>query len=339
MADQELYPLQIQHQLVPRIWGGQRLPELFGAGDAAVVNPSEPSQPIGEAWLVYEQNVVLNGIWAGQSLASVTQQLGPQLIGTRSFAHYGVDFPLLIKFLDVNQNISIQVHPDDAYAHTREADSGFHGKTEAWYILDTRPGATIIHGLLEATTPRIFADALANDACETMLRFVGVRKDDTILVPAGTIHAINAGVLLYEVQQKSDLTYRVYDYGRQDTKTGQPRELHIDKALDVIDFSRATFMPQDPYPIEPDGSRVRLTTCPFFTLERWNLTAARGVAWEVNPATLEILTVIEGSVTLEWGGGSLPLAYGASVVLPAQLGACHLASPAPARVLRVFIPG
>lgn len=336
MTEQEIYPLQLQHRLVPRMWGGQQLQAWQGVPADQELAPDER---IGESWLVYDDNVVLNGRFAGQTLATVTQQLGERLVGSRAVERYGIDFPLLIKFLDVDQNISIQVHPDDVYAHEREAHTGFHGKTEAWYILDTRPGATIIHGLLEQTSPTHFADAVANESCETMLRFVSIRKDDTILVPAGTIHAINAGVLLYEVQQKSDLTYRVYDYGRHDHKTGKPRELHLEKALDVIDFSGAPFMPQQPYPIEPDGSRVRLTTCAFFTLERWSLPARRTVNWNTNPASLEILTVIEGTATLTGTGHELALAHGTSVVLPAALGACTLTGTAATRLLRVFIPG
>ncbi len=335
MTQQEIYPLQVQHRLVPRIWGGQQLQAWLGTPADQQLAPDER---IGEGWLVYDENVVLNGRFAGQTLAAVTQQLGEQLVGSRAIERYGVDFPLLVKFLDVDQSISIQVHPDDVYAHEREAHTGFHGKTEAWYILDTRPGATIIHGLLEPTNPSHFADAVANEACETLLRFVSIRKDDTILVPAGTIHAINAGVLLYEIQQKSDLTYRVYDYGRRDAKTGQPRELHLKQALDVIDFSGAPFIPQQPYPIEPDGSRVRLTTCAFFTLERWSLSAERTVSWTTNPASLEILTVIEGSATLAAADQQLVLERGGSVVLPAALGACALTATAATRILRVFIP-
>ncbi|NJK78663.1 MAG: mannose-6-phosphate isomerase [Chloroflexaceae bacterium] len=332
MSSITLYPLLPKQQLVPRIWGGQHLASQCGG-----TLPTDDAVPIGECWLVYDTNPILNGEFAGQTLAEVTCQLGALLVGERAVARYGNDFPLLVKFLDAAERLSIQVHPDDDYAHLHEAHTGFHGKTEAWYILDARPDATIIYGLLEPCDRTTFANAVAGEECEQLLRYVPVQKGDTFLVPARTIHAINAGVMLYEIQQKSDLTYRVYDYGRRDPKTGQLRELHLDKALDVINFATVSLPPRQEITLDDDGQRVQLITCDFFTLERWNITST--ATWATDPATLEILTVVGGHARLEWEQSSIEMTWGASVVLPAALGTVRLvADRAPAQVLRAYIP-
>ncbi|MEO7910982.1 MAG: type I phosphomannose isomerase catalytic subunit, partial [Roseiflexaceae bacterium] len=258
---------------------------------------------------------------------------GADLVGTRSFARYGADFPLLAKFIDAADNLSVQVHPDDAYAHTVEAASGFHGKTEAWYILHAAPGADLIHGLAQASSRDQLEGALADGSLLRLLRRVPARAGDTIFVPAGTIHAINAGIMLFEIQQKSDLTYRVYDYDRRDAQ-GRPRELHIERALDVISYDAAS-----PAVVEPthlDSARTLLVSCPYFAMERLELAAPLAIA--TDPASFEILTAVDGATSLVWSDGELSLARGESVVLPARLGAYQLVPDPSATLLRCYVP-
>src|SRR5712692_968948 len=228
-----LYPLLTERRLVQPIWGGTEL--------AAWLSLPEPRpDKLGETWEVYDQNRISNGPLAGRSLADASQQYGAALVGTRTAERYGADFPLLAKFIDAADRLSIQVHPDDVYAHRHEAATGFHGKTEAWYILSAAPGATVIYGLARPNSRAEFAAAIAAGQVGNLVRRLPVKAGDVIFVPAGTVHAIEAGIVLFEIQQKSDLTYRVFDYGRRDAVTGQPRALHKDKALDVMDYVPAS---------------------------------------------------------------------------------------------------
>lgn len=331
MANDTLYPILTERRIATPIWGGQRL--------AAWLDLPEPRpQQLGETWQVFEGNIITNGPLAGQTLAQVTAQYGAQLVGTRTIARYGADFPLLAKFIDANDKLSLQVHPDDTYAHTHEAETGFYGKTEAWYILAAAPGANVIHGLTRPSSRDEFAAAVEQAALDPLLERIPVSAGDVIFVPAGTLHAINAGIMLFEIQQKSDLTYRVYDYGRRDARTGQLRPLHLEKALDVSYFGPSPQAKIVPQTLEP-GVRTLLVTCTYFALERWTLNTPRNLT--TDPASFEILTVIGGQGTLTWPGGDMALQRGESVVLPAALGTCTL-QPAPAtpefELLRVYVP-
>jgi mannose-6-phosphate isomerase len=283
---------------------------------------------------VYDQNTITNGPLAGQSLGEVTRQYGAELVGKRSAARYGADFPLLAKFIDAADRLSVQVHPDDDYAHRHAADTGFHGKTEAWYILSAAPGARVTHGLARPSNRAEFEAAVRAGAVETLLQPLSVSAGDVIFVPAGTVHAIGAGIVLFEIQQKSDLTYRVYDYDRRDAVTGQPRALHLDQALDVIDYAPAASSKVPPLPL--GSGRDLLVACPYFALERLSLEAARTLTLDLG--TFEILTVIGGAASLEWPGGALALARGDSVVVPAAVSDVQLQPAAQAKVLRVYVP-
>ncbi len=332
MSQLPLYPLMTERRIVQPLWGGTHL--------AAWLDLPEPHpERIGETWQVYDTNPILNGPLAGRTLAEVTQQYGAALVGSHAVEQYGADFPLLAKFIDAAAPLSIQVHPDDAYAHAHEATTGFHGKTEAWYILDAQPGASVVYGLERPIGRAEFGAAVADGTVEGLLHRIPVKAGDVVFVPAGTVHAIDAGTTLFEIQQKSDLTYRVYDYGRRDAKTGQPRELHIAKALDVSDLAPAPRTTLAPLPLSSE--RALLIACRSFTLERWRLDATYTAA--TNPGSFEILTLIGGAGTLRWADGSLPLRRGDSVVLPAALGGYALL-PAPSssttglEILRAYVP-
>lgn len=324
----QLTPLVTARKLVEPIWGGKRL--------AAWLRLPEPRPSrLGETWQVFGSNVVTAGPFAGRTLAEHVAIYGPALVGWRTAHHYGADFPLLAKFIDANDRLSIQVHPDDSYAHSHEAETGFHGKTEAWYILEAAPGATVTCGLSRKSSREEFAAAVAAGTVETLMAQIPVAPGDVIFVPAGTLHAINAGLLLFEIQQKSDLTYRVYDYGRLDAQTGSPRELHLTKALEVSTFAPAVSAKVAPLALSQ--GRDLLIACAYFALERWYGPLARRA--RTNPGSFEILTVLDGPAKLGFHGGSMTLTHGDSVVLPAALGDWTIA-PVEAELtfLRAYVP-
>lgn len=316
-----LYPLRLERRLDHRLWGGSRLAAWLH------LPPPWPND-LAESWQVYAENRVLNGPLAGHTLAELCHEYGPALLGTLSVQRYGDDFPLLAKFIDANDRLSIQVHPDDEYAHTVEAHTGFHGKTEAWYIIAAEPGASVVYGLRRATDPAAFREAVAKERLEELLNIVPVRAGDVIFVPAGTLHAINAGILLFEIQQKSDLTYRVYDYGRRDGQ-GRLRELHLDKAMAVLDFGAAGPAHVSPLPLAP-GHEL-LVACPYFALERLR---GGNHQLEVEPTSFEIHTLIAGQAIV---AGEV-LTPGESLLLPAQWGTYSLDLPADAVLLRAYVP-
>lgn len=320
-----LYPLLTQPKTVEPIWGGSRMAAWLGL-------PEPRPQRLGEIWLVYDSNPVRNGALAGRTLAELAREYGAALVGERTMARYGADMPLLAKFIDADDRLSIQVHPDDAYAHSREAHTGFHGKTEAWYILDATPQANVVYGLRRPSDRAEFAAAVQAEALEGLMHALPVEAGDVVFVPAGTLHAINAGIMLFEIQQKSDLTYRVYDYGRRDAKTGQPRELHLEKALEVSAFGPAGrgVVP----PLRLGAGRDLLIACPYFALERLTLGGDRGA--RTDPGSFAILTVIAGAGTLTWGDGAIDLALGDAVVLPAALGDYTLGGAA--TLLHTYVP-
>ncbi len=320
-----LPPLILEQRLDSRLWGGSTLGPWLGLED--------PPVNLAESWQVYEHNQIVDGPFAGQTLAEVAAKHGASLIGTRSFERYGADFPLLAKFIDAAADLSVQVHPDDAYAHRMEAATGFHGKTEAWHILHAATGAEVIYGFKENCTREKCAAAIENGTLDQLLQRIPVAAGDTLFVPAGTVHAINAGILLFEIQQKSDLTYRVYDYNRRDNQ-GKLRELHIDRALDVMDYRAATAAKVAPQPLGP--GRGLLVECPYFVMERWTLDQPQDAT--TDPGSFEILTVIDGSVVLVTDGNEVPRQRGESVVVPANTGRYRLEPNRAATLLRCYVP-
>ncbi len=326
MSNNLLQPIVTEPRLAEPIWGGASL--------AAWLNLPEPwPERLGESWQVFDTNRIVNGPYAGKSLSDLVSAYGAEMVGTRAIESYGIDFPLLAKFIEAADHLSIQVHPDDAYAHRVEAGSGFHGKTEAWYIVDAVPGASITYGLNRTCDRETFAAAIADGSVERFMSYMPVAPGDVIFVPAGTLHAIHAGILLFEIQQKSNLTYRVYDYDRRDVRTGLPRELHLERALEISELAPATSGKVVPLRLGPN--RDLLIACHAFALERW-----RGlVEMSTEPGSFEIWTVVAGKTTLSWAAGSLVLQRGASVVLPAGLGAYSMRPNAyDTTLLRAYLP-
>ncbi len=315
----QLPPLTLERRLDSRIWGGNRLAPWMGLSQA-------PS-PLAEIWLVYADLPVIAPGLPARTLGELAALHGPDLLGTTPHAQTGEEFPLLAKLIDAADHLSLQVHPDDAFALRYEAASGFRGKTEAWHILSTQPNAEVLHGWNQHVDRALCEQALREQCMLSLVRRVAVRPGDTVYVPAGTIHAINAGVMLFEIQQRSDLTYRLYDYGR-------PRELQIEQALRVLDYapSPAAITP----PQRLSSTRTLLVQSQFFAMERWTLSAP--TACTSDPRSFDIFTVVDGHVRFECASASHTLSCGSALVVPASLGQYRLVPAPHASLLRCYVP-
>ena len=312
-----LYPFRLEPYLSRPIWGGTKLSHRYGKG-------ASTSGSIGESWEIYEDDLVQNGAFVGKTLRELTGRLGELLLGTDAIANPAGRFPLLIKLIDASQQLSIQVHPNDQQAQTLEGEP--FGKTEAWYILDADPDANLVYGLSHPLTPEQLRERSENGSIEKDLAHLPVKAGDIVLVPAGTIHAIGAGIVLYEIQQTSSTTYRLYDWNRRGPD-GKSRELHLEKAAQVADLTPPAQAKQIPIDLGDQGGaqRQELVRCPYFVLERVALRAT----WTFQPAGRSFLAVTctSGSVTLSsptgaWADESL--CPGGSLLLPAALEACLL---------------
>jgi len=246
------------------------------------------------------------------------------------------DFPILLKFIFPRDKLSIQVHPGDAYAAAQKQAAGRRGKTEMWHVLSAEPGARVLLGLKPATTREHFLAALAANTLEELFLEYLVHAGDTFFVPAGTPHTISAGMILCEVQQYSDLTYRVYDYGRVDAH-GHARELHIEKALDVMNFGVSRGGKVAPIALPGDSvGKTLLVACSYFATERWEFKAT--VQMPPSPDHFDLLVVLAGSGYFH--GREAPLAYhrGECWFLPASLGELSLQPEQKTTILRTYVP-
>ena len=252
-----VYPIRLEASLHSTIWGGRRL-EREGWKQIPT-----GADTIGESWETEISTIVQNGPLAGKTLGTLVEELGAALLGEQAMAIFGRHFPLLAKFIDANDKLSVQVHPDDEYA--AQYEGGKMGKTEFWYILAAEPGAYIVHGFSKPTSRVEVEQAIQDMTLDTLLHEANVTAGDVIFVPAGTVHAIGSGVMLYELQEYSDITYRLYDYGRL-TAAGTPRDLHIECALDVTHYDRSSRIKVRPVPLtEGAGYADRcLVACKYF---------------------------------------------------------------------------
>lgn len=322
-SDGNSCPLLLQPEYRDYVWGGQRL---------------RPGQLTAEAWVVFENSRVTNGPRAGRTLAEIAAREPAWLLGERAVATAGARFPLLIKILDSNAWMSLQVHPDDAWAARLEGP-GYSGKTEAWYVLDAEPGARLVTGVRPGITADQLADAIRRGTILDCVQFQEARAGDTIFMPARTIHALGPGLLIWEVQQMSDLTYRIFDWGRPPTPD---RPLHIDKSLAVVDPTASATV--RPAPILADGQRATLVACPYFALELI-ACSSRPVTLDTAGQTFHALTVIEGTaeiVPLTTKAGrqsrnSLSLGRFESAVMPAACGAYRLRPKGDCKVIKASV--
>ena len=324
-----LHPIHLRSSLHETIWGGQNLARYAG-------KTVPPGAKVGESWETETGNQVINPPYQGRSLGDLTAELGEPLLGTQALAVFGPRFPLLAKFIDAQDKLSVQVHPEDEYA--RQHEGGKLGKTEAWYILHADPGAVLIHGIRRAVTREEVRQAIADVTLDSLLYEEPVQAGDVVFVPAGTVHAIGAGIILYELQEYSDVTYRLYDYGRL-TAEGKPRELHVEKALDVMHYAPTPTHKVQPIVLTDTADLVShrcLVACRYFVLEE--LTFEGSASDATNLTSCHILSLLDGSCILSAGDDEpLALSKGDTVVLPAALGAYHLSGDR-CRLLRSYVP-
>ncbi len=296
-----LYPLLLTPSLHTRVWGGRLLHTRYG-------KPLPTADPYGESWELHDSATVANGPLAGQTVGELTRTYGAALIGTASDPSQG--FPLLVKLLDCNDWLSVQVHPDDALAQVLEGEP--RGKTEAWILLDAAEGARIVIGIEAGVDRDGLAEAIAQNRLEPLLTYQTVRPGDIVYMPAGTVHALGPGVLVYEIQQSSDQTYRLYDWGRVGLD-GKPRPLHIEKSLRAARLGvKPPLSTLDA--VENGGTAVN---GPYFVTTR-HLSGQHQM--DTGGTRFHALTCTAGSAHLHHGGWRLSFGAGQTVLLPAAAG-------------------
>lgn len=325
----QLYPLTFTPVLKDYLWGGRNLEQLGRTLPAPGV--------IAESWEIagHEDGTsrVNNGPYAGKLLTEVHAELGLDLIGrNNAWAQERGKFPLLVKLLDAHNPLSVQVHPDDTYALAHEGNE--LGKTEMWVVLRAEPGAELILGVKAGTRRELFRRAIAESRLEPYLHRLAVKAGDHICVPAGTLHAIMGGLIIAEIQQNSNTTYRVYDWGRVGID-GKPRPLHVDKALDVINFEQIEPIVGAPELVSSgDGiSRWLLCRNRYFVTERIFMEAGAILEGHCGGDTLEIWGAIEGMVRIE----DVTLCAVRFALLPASLGRFTIEAQGPATLLRTYV--
>ncbi len=324
-----LYPLRFEPIYQYRLWGGRRLSDLLST-------PLPGDGPIGEAWLLSDrddhQSQVSNGPLKGQTIGELMENFRDQLMG-RSASRFRC-FPLLLKFLDARQMLSVQVHPSDA--HPDLIPPGETGKTEAWVVIEAGFGSQIYAGLKPGTTGVDLRHSVSNGTIKDHLVGIVPKPGDAVFIPAGTVHTLGGGVVVFEVQQNSDITFRLYDWDHVDAKTGQPRPLQIDQALASVDFSENAGGLVTPFLVTTTPVvRERLVDCRNFLL--WRLRGQ--LPFTVGaPGIPRVLVCIEGSGRLECDGTAYGINKGEVWLLPAVSGACEFHPNSKVNMLEIALP-
>ena len=322
-----LYPLKFSPILKDKIWGGTKLENIFGK--------ATESDKLGESWelsgIENDESVVVNGFLAGNNLTELIEIYMGDLVGDKVYDTYGLSFPLLFKLIDANENLSIQVHPGDEVAAERHNS---FGKTEMWVVLNADKGAELIIGFTKDFTQEEYVAALDNGEVESLLQRVPVQKGDVFFIPAGLVHAIGKGVVVAEIQQSSDITYRIYDYKRVDDN-GNERELHTEQALDVIDFS-ASKNPKTVY--SPILNQITpLVDCEYFTTNmiKFDQPLTR------NYGTIDSFVAymsLDGSFIVEVDDDKVIVNKGDTILIPACINEVGLIPHNLATILEVYNP-
>lgn len=320
-----MYPLKFIPILKERLWGGTKLREVLGK--------TIQSEITGESWEIStvkgDVSVIANGEFSGTPLQEVIDQQADQLLGKSTIARFGKDFPILIKFIDAKQDLSIQLHPNDALA--KERHNSF-GKTEMWYIMDADPGANLIVGFNKDVGREEYIDCIENDTLLDLLNYEEVKEGDAFFINTGKIHAIGAGVLLAEIQQTSDITYRVFDFNRKD-KNGNLRELHTDLALEAIDYKK-----RDDFKVTYSNEENRMNNmveCPYFNTNFIHLD--KDLEQDVSARdTFTIYICVGGEAIIENEFGSVSVQKGETTLIAANTNTIVLKSEG-AKLLEVTI--
>lgn len=315
--EQRFYPLLFEPVLKDYIWGGRTLAERLGRA-------LPEGQDVAESWEIAAHTngdvEVANGSLLGATLSELLRTFGRRLIGNRgAWALERGKFPLLIKLLDAHRKLSVQVHPDDDYARKHEGNE--LGKTEMWVVLHAEDDAAIILGVKSDTTSKTFREALDAGQLEQHLHEIPLTTGDFVCVPSGSLHAILGGLLIVEIQQNSDVTYRVYDWNRLG-HDGNPRQLHVDKAMEVIDFGQVEPSLPNARLIEEDATFQRWELCrnSYFCVERYELAPNAELAGQCDGSTMHVWGIIDGEAAISGGAGSIDGQAVQFTLLPASLG-------------------
>ena len=319
-----LYPFKFESIIKDKIWGGQKLQQIL--------NKPTSSNEAGESWEISDvegdTSVVSNGTMAGTSLKSLMELHTTDVLGHKNFKQFGTKFPLLIKFIDAKADLSVQLHPNDALAKARHNS---FGKTEMWYVLQADTDSNLIVGFNQPMTKELYLKHLEAKTLESILNFDKVEAGDTYFIEVGRIHAIGAGVLLAEIQQTSDITYRVYDWDRVDSE-GNHRELHNDIALEAFDFD----MPEN-YRVNysrDSKDSTELVSCPYFTTNVVEVNTLLSV--KNNHDSFMIYMCVEGSAIINVKGNQTEFSKGETVLIPACIKSFSI-STNHAKLLEVYI--
>jgi mannose-6-phosphate isomerase len=324
-----LTPLRFTPIFKSAMWGGSALRAMFGA-------PASPD-PTGEAWVLSDHgdspSVVADGPLAGTSLRRLIDEVPERLLGHKP--EPGARFPLLFKFIHAREPLSVQVHPTDDKARELEGP-GAVGKTEAWVVIMADPAARVYAGLQPGVTPDRLRAAIRRGEVERLLYAHAPSAGDCFFLKAGTVHAIGGGLVLFEIQQTSDLTYRLYDWGRTDPRTGTPRELHIEKGLASVDFRAGPCRPV--HPTDEIRGRVRLyplVECEYFNLGRWDANVPFGAGTR---GRCRVLVGTGGAATLRHADAIYPIGVGSVWLLPAEVGECEVVPHGSVTILECGLP-
>jgi mannose-6-phosphate isomerase len=329
MTEMILYPLRFEPIYQYRLWGGRRLASLLGA-------PLPSDGPVGEAWLLSDRNdhasKIANGPLQGQTIGQLMAHSPEHLMG--KLAGRFQRFPLLLKFLDAQKMLSVQVHP--GYASARPPATDGTAKTEAWVVLDAGKESRIYSGLKPHTTADILRQSVTNGTLEENLVSITPKPGDSVFIPAGTVHSLGGDIVVFEVQQNSDTTFRLYDWGHVDPKTGLPRKLEIEKALSCVDFIDGTCglvtpIKEGKEPVE----RERLFNCAAFRLWRRHGDSLFTVGAVDLP---RVLVCIEGTGLIEHGVDTYAIRKGEVWLLPAIIGTCTIRPSGTVSLLEIAIP-
>ena len=322
----QLYPIKFKTILKDKIWGGSKL--------KSVLNKNSELSNLGESWELSgvegDVSEVSNGFLAGNTLEEILEIYMTDLVGENVYNKFGTEFPLLFKFIDANDNLSIQVHPDDELSKERH---NAYGKTEMWYVIESEPQSQLVSGFVKESGKEEYLEALNSGKLMDLLKSHQVKEGDTFFIPAGDVHAIGAGVLLAEIQQTSDVTYRIYDYDRKDSE-GNTRELHTDLALDAIDYKDTN--EKVAYDLKKNET-VNLAACQYFVTNILDITKP----FERDVYLLNSFVVymcVGGSATIQCNNGeSETIKKGETVLIPAAIENVTIEPDGEAKLLEVYI--
>jgi mannose-6-phosphate isomerase len=323
----ELYPLKFETVLKEKVWGGKALVNKYNK------KPST-SAAIGESWEISAvsdyQSVISNGFLAGNNIEEVIEVYMGDITGDSIYEKFGNEFPLLIKFIEAREDLSIQVHPNNKLAKERHKA---YGKTEMWYILESEKGAKIYTGFRDGVTKESYLKAITEGTVPDLMNVETALPGDTFFTPAGRVHAIGAGIVLVEIQQTSDITYRIFDWNRKDSGT-EKRELHTDLALDAIEFNDSGL---NRIRKEPELNKsVNLVSCEFFNTDLIFFSTPLKKEYYFNDSFV-VYICLEGEFIINWDGESEKVIKGETVLLPAQIKEVSLQPVGEAKLLEIFI--